>query len=80
MLIVAPLLVGLFGIIIEKIMLCWLYKLYKLYDLLNGSTDIGFMVLPNYHAWVVLASLVVCFSTLFLIEKTKLGAYLRAGY
>ncbi|MDP1978620.1 branched-chain amino acid ABC transporter permease [Undibacterium sp.] len=109
MLIAAPLLVGLFGIIIEKTMLRWLYKLDHLYGLLltfgitlmlegvfrsvygvsgqpyqvpealMGATNLGFMILPNYRAWVVLASLVVCFATWFVIEKTKLGAYLRAG-
>ena len=109
MLIIAPLVVGLFGIIIEKTMLRWLYKLDHLYgllltfgitlmvegifrsvygvsgqpysvpDALQGATNLGFMVLPNYRAWVVLASLVVCFSTWFVIEKTRLGAYLRAG-
>ncbi|RKP58496.1 branched-chain amino acid ABC transporter permease [Pararobbsia silviterrae] len=47
--------------------------------LLAGATDLGFMVLPNYRAWVVVASLTVCFATWFLIEKTRLGAYLRAG-
>ncbi|MEY3580387.1 MAG: hypothetical protein RI984_1491 [Pseudomonadota bacterium] len=109
MLIVAPLLVGMFGIIIEKTMLRWLYKLDHLYGLLltfgvtlmlegvfrsfygvsgqpysvpaalRGATDLGFMILPNYRAWVVLASLVVCLFTWFVIEKTRLGAYLRAG-
>ena len=109
MLIVAPLLVGAFGIFIEKTMLRWLYKLDHLYgllltfgitltvegvfrsiygvsgqpysvpDALAGATDLGFMVLPNYRAWVVAASLVVCFATWFVIEKTRLGAYLRAG-
>ncbi|MDB5765195.1 MAG: branched chain amino acid family transporter, inner rane subunit [Collimonas fungivorans] len=109
MLALAPLLVGLFGIIIERTMLRWLYKLDHLYGLLltfgitlmvegifrsfygvsgqpfsvpeqlSGATDLGFMVLPNYRAWVVLASLTVCFATWFVIEKTKLGAYLRAG-
>jgi branched-chain amino acid transport system permease protein len=109
MLILAPLVVGLFGIVIEKTMLRWLYKLDHLYGLLltfgitlmvegifrsiygvsgqpfsvpsalQGATDLGFMVLPNYRAWVVLASLTVCFSTWFVIEKTRLGAYLRAG-
>ncbi len=109
MLVLAPLMVGCFGIVIEKTMLRWLYKLDHLYgllltfgitlmvegifrsvygvsgqpysvpDLLAGSTDLGFMQLPNYRAWVVLASLVVCFATWFVIEKTKLGAYLRAG-
>lgn len=109
MLIVAPLLVGLFGIIIERTMLRWLYKLDHLYgllltfgitlmaeglfrsfygvsgqpysvpDALQGATNLGFMILPNYRAWVVVASLVVCSVTWFVIEKTKLGAYLRAG-
>jgi branched-chain amino acid transport system permease protein len=109
MLLLAPLLVGLFGIIIERTMLRWLYKLDHLYgllftfgvtlvleglfrsfygvagqsypvpDALQGATDLGFMVLPNYRAWVVVASLVVCLATWFVIEKTKLGAYLRAG-
>ena len=109
MLIVAPLLVGLFGIIIEKTMLRWLYKLDHLYgllltfgitlllegvfrsfygvsgqpypvpDALAGATDLGFMILPNYRGFVVFASLVVCLATWFVIEKTKLGSYLRAG-
>lgn len=109
MLLVAPLLVGLFGIIIEKTMLQWLYRLDHLYGLLltfgitlmlegifrsfygvsgqpyvvpallAGSTDLGFMNLPNYRAWVVLASIIVCLATWFVIEKTRLGAYLRAG-
>jgi branched-chain amino acid transport system permease protein len=109
MLVLAPLLVGLLGIIIEKTMLRFLYKLDHLYgllftfgitliiegvfrsfygvsgqrfptpELLSGGTDLGFMYLPNYRAWVVVASLVVCFGTWFMIEKTKLGAYLRAG-
>ena len=109
MLVIAPLLVGAFGIIIEKTMLRHLYKLDHLYGLLltfgitllvegvlrsfygvsgqpfqvpealAGATDLGFMVMPNYRAWVVLASLAVCLSTWFVIEKTKLGAYLRAG-
>ena len=109
MLIAAPVLVGLFGIIIEKTMLRWLYKLDHLYgllltfgitlmlegvfrsvygvsgqpysvpDALMGATNLGFMILPNYRAWIVLASLTVCFLTWFVIEKTKLGSYLRAG-
>ena len=109
MLIVAPLLVGVFGIIIEKTMLQWLYRLDHLYGLLltfgitlmlegifrsfygvsgqpfsvpsqlSGATDLGFMILPNYRAWVVFASIVVCLMTWFVIEKTRLGAYLRAG-
>ena len=48
-------------------------------ELLRGSTDLGFMVLPNYRAWVVFASLAVCLGTWLMIEKTKLGALLRAG-
>lgn len=109
MLIVAPLLVGVFGIIIEKTMLQWLYRLDHLYGLLltfgitlmlegvfrsfygvsgqpftvpsqlAGATDLGFMILPNYRAWVVFASIMVCMATWFIIEKTRLGAYLRAG-
>jgi branched-chain amino acid transport system permease protein len=109
MLLVAPLLVGLFGILVERTMLRWLYQLDHLYGLLltfgitlllegvfrsffgvsgqtlevpeqlAGATDLGFMVLPNYRAWVVAASLFVCLSTWFVIEKTRLGAYLRAG-
>ncbi|MFS2005711.1 branched-chain amino acid ABC transporter permease [Duganella sp. CT11-25] len=109
MLVLSPLIVGAFGIVIEKTMLRHLYKLDHLYgllltfgitllvegvfrsfygvsgqpfqvpDALAGATDLGFMVLPNYRAWVVLASVAVCLSTWFVIEKTKLGAYLRAG-
>ena len=109
MLVIAPILVGLVGILIEKTMLRWLYKLDHLYGLLltfgitlimegvfrsfygvsgqpyavpealAGATDLGFMILPNYRAWVVIASLSVCLATWFVIEKTKLGAYLRAG-
>lgn len=109
MLLVAPLLVALFGIVIEKTMLRWLYRLDHLYgllltfgitlmlegvfrsfygvsgqpysvpELLSGATDLGFMILPNYRAWVVVASLAVCLVTWFIIEKTRLGAYLRAG-
>ena len=46
---------------------------------LAGGTNLGFMFLPNYRGWVVVASLIVCFATWFAIEKTKLGAYLRAA-
>jgi branched-chain amino acid transport system permease protein len=104
-----PIVIGAIGMIIERTMLQWLYKLDHLYGLLltfglalifeglfqnaygvsglpysapeslRGATDLGFMTLPNYRAWVVLASLVVCFATWFVIERTKLGAYLRAG-
>jgi branched-chain amino acid transport system permease protein len=52
---------------------------YPVPDLLQGATNLGFMVLPNYRGFVVLASLVVCLSTWFLIERTRLGSYLRAG-
>ncbi len=52
---------------------------YAVPDLLQGATDLGFMVLPNYRAWVIFASLVICLATWFVIERTKLGAYLRAG-
>ena len=109
MLVAAPIMVAIFGIVIERTMLRWLYKLDHLYGLLltfgitlmiegvfrsfygvsgqpysvpeqlTGATDLGFMILPNYRAWVVLASLVVCLATWFVIEKTRLGAYLRAG-
>jgi len=109
MLALAPVIVGLFGILIEKFLLKHLYKLDHLYGLLltfgitllmeglfrsfygvsgqpystpealRGATNLGFMVLPNYRAWVVVASLVVCFATWFVIERTRLGALLRAG-
>ena len=52
---------------------------YPVPELLEGATNLGFMVLPNYRAWVVFASLSVCLGTWFLIERTRLGAYLRAG-
>ncbi|RID99607.1 branched-chain amino acid ABC transporter permease [Simplicispira hankyongi] len=109
MLVVAPLVVGVFGVLIERLLLRWIYKLDHLYgllltlgltlliegvfrsvygvsglgydtpDLLSGGTNLGFMFLPNYRAWVVVASISVCLATWFVIEKTKLGAYLRAG-
>ncbi len=109
MLAIAPFVVGAVGVLVERTMLRWLYKLNHLYGLLltfgialliegtaksvfgvsgqpypvphalDGITNLGFMVLPNYRTWVVCASLAVCFGTWFLIEKTKLGAYLRAG-
>ncbi|MGJ7497589.1 branched-chain amino acid ABC transporter permease [Variovorax sp. RT4R15] len=109
MLAVAPLIVGVFGVLIERLLLRWIYKLDHLYGLLltlgltllieggfrsvygvsglaysapealSGGTNLGFMFLPNYRAWVVVASLVVCFATWYAIEKTRLGAYLRAG-
>jgi branched-chain amino acid transport system permease protein len=52
---------------------------YPVPELLSGATNLGFMVLPNYRAWVVVASLVVCLGTWFVIERTSLGAYLRAA-
>ena len=108
-LVLAPLIVGAIGVVIERLFLKHLYKLDPLYgllltfglalilegvfrelygvsgqnynvpELLSGATDLGFMVLPNYRAWVVLVSLVVCLGTWYLIERTRLGAYLRAG-
>lgn len=109
MLVLSPLLVGLLGVLIERFLLRWIYKLDHLYgllltlglsllieglfrsvygvsglgydtpELLEGATNLGFMILPNYRAWVVLASIVVCVATWFMIEKTRIGAYLRAG-
>lgn len=108
-LIIAPLLVGLFGAIVERTMLSRLYKLDPLYGLLftfglaltiegtfrylygaagqpysvppalAGGTNLGFMFLPVYRGWVVVVSLVACIGTWLLIEKTRLGAYLRAA-
>ena len=52
---------------------------YPVPDLLQGGTNLGFMYLPRYRVWVVLVSMVVCFGSWFVIEKTRLGAYLRAG-
>ena len=52
---------------------------YPVPELLGGSTNLGFMVLPNYRAWVVFSSITVCLGTWYLIERTRLGAYLRAG-
>src|SRR4051812_41441876 len=52
---------------------------YSVPDALSGATNLGFMILPNYRAWVVVASVVICLTTWFVIERTRLGAYLRAG-
>ena len=52
---------------------------YPVPELLQGATNLGFMVLPNYRGFVIGASLLVCLSTWYLIERTRLGAYLRAG-
>jgi branched-chain amino acid transport system permease protein len=109
MLILAPLAVGLFGIVFERLCLRRLLRLDPLYGLLltfglalvlegiflnafgisgnsypvpaalQGGTNLGFMFLPRYRAWVVLVSTAVCFGSWFVIEKTHLGAYLRAG-
>ncbi len=108
-LVIAPLVVGALGLVIERTLLKHLYKLDPIYGLLltfglalifeglfreqygvsgqsyavpealQGATNLGFMVLPNYRAWVVVASLIVCLGTWALIEKTSLGAKLRAG-
>lgn len=109
MLVVTPLVVGAFGILLERTLIRHLYKLDHLYGLLltfgitllleglfrsmygvsgqpyatpallAGGVNLGFMYLPIYRGWVVVASLVVCFATWFVIEKTRLGALLRAG-
>jgi branched-chain amino acid transport system permease protein len=52
---------------------------YPVPEALRGGTDLGFMYLPRYRAWVVLVSVVVCFGSWYIVEKTRLGAYLRAG-
>ena len=108
-LLLAPIIVGFAGVVIERTMLQRLAGLDHLYgllltfglaliiqgvfqnyfgssglpyeipDLLKGGKNLGFMYLPNYRGWVVVFSLVVCFATWFAIEKTRLGAYLRAA-
>jgi branched-chain amino acid transport system permease protein len=52
---------------------------YAMPESLAGGTNLGFMFLPNYRAWVIVASLAICIGTWFMIERTKLGAYLRAA-
>ncbi|MEC7815282.1 MAG: branched-chain amino acid ABC transporter permease [Pseudomonadota bacterium] len=52
---------------------------YSMPDMFKGGVNLGFMFLPYYRAWVIVAALLMCFATWFIIEKTKLGAYLRAG-
>jgi branched-chain amino acid transport system permease protein len=52
---------------------------YSMPDVFKGGMNLGFMFLPYYRAWVIVIALLVCFGTWFMIEKTKLGAYLRAG-
>ena len=54
-------------------------KSYPVPDLLQGGTNLGFMFLPRYRMWVVVVSIAVCFGCWFMIERTRLGAYLRAG-
>ena len=108
-LVVTPLVVALFGAIVERFLLSRLYDLDPLYGLLftfglalvvegtfrwlygaagqpysvprelAGGTNLGFMFLPNYRAFVVVISLVACLATWALIEKTRLGSYLRAA-
>ncbi len=108
-LVLAPLVVGAIGVVIERTLLKHLYKIDPIYgllltfglaliaegvfrdrfgvsgqsypvpELLQGATNLGFMILPNYRAWIVFASLFVCLGTWFLIERTRLGAYLRAS-
>jgi branched-chain amino acid transport system permease protein len=52
---------------------------YQMPEALTGGINLGFMFLPKYRAWVIVASLAVCLATWYVIERTKLGAYLRAG-
>src|SRR5439155_7322028 len=52
---------------------------YSIPDELSGAFDLGFMMLPKYRMWVVVASLVLCLGTWYAIERTRLGAYLRAA-
>jgi branched-chain amino acid transport system permease protein len=108
-LVIAPVVVGILGIAIERLLLRHIARLDHLYGLLltfglaliiegvfrqqygssgqpytipaelQGARNLGFMFLPNYRAWVILASLAVCLATWFVIERTRLGAYLRAA-
>jgi branched-chain amino acid transport system permease protein len=109
-LILSPVIVGAFGVVIERLMISRLYKLDHLYGLLltfglaliieglfrnsfgssglpyappasltGAPIDLGFMMLPKYRVWVVVAALVICLATWLVIEKTRLGAYLRAA-
>ncbi len=108
-LVIAPIVVGLTGVLVERLFLQWLYKFDHLYgllltfglaliiegvfrnyfgasglpysvpDSLKGGINLGFMFLPIYRAWVVVLSLTVCLLTWFLIERTRLGANLRAA-
>ncbi|MBV1798544.1 branched-chain amino acid ABC transporter permease [Siccirubricoccus sp. G192] len=108
-LLLAPIIVGFTGVVLERTMIRQLYKLDHLYGLLltfglgliiegvfrnefgssglpyrippelSGAWDLGFMFLPVYRGWVVVAALILCLATWLLIEKTRLGAYLRAA-
>ena len=108
-LVVAPLVVGALGVVIERTLLTQLYKIDPIYgllltfglaliaeglfrekfgvsgqsypvpELLQGATNLGFMILPNYRGWIVFASLAICLGTWYIIERTRLGAYLRAA-
>jgi len=108
-LLLAPLLVGTIGIIIERLLLQRLYRLDHLYgllltfglaliieglfrdqfgvsgetyevpEILTGAINLGFMSLPKYRVWVIAVSALVCFATWLVIEKTRLGSYLRAA-
>ena len=108
-LLLAPIAVGLVGVLMERLLLQRLYGLDHLYGLLltfglgliiqglfrnsfgssglpyaipselTGGRNLGFMVLPNYRAWVIVFSLAICLATWFVIERTKLGSYLRAA-
>jgi branched-chain amino acid transport system permease protein len=108
-LLLAPIAVGILGVVLERVMLKRLYSLDHLYGLLltfglgliiqglfrnrfgssglpyaippqlTGGRNLGFMVLPNYRAWVIVFSLAICLVTWFVIERTKLGSYLRAA-
>jgi branched-chain amino acid transport system permease protein len=108
-LLIAPIVVGITGVIVERTMLKPLYKLDHLYGLLltfglalviqgifrneygssgmpypvpaelAGGKNLGFMFLPIYRGWVIVASLIVCLGTWYVIERTKLGSYLRAA-
>ncbi len=104
-----PIIVGLFGILLQRFLIRPIANEDHLYSLLltfgialilqglftdwfgssglsyaipaelKGGTRLPFMYLPNYRAWIIVFSLIVCISTWYMIEKTKLGAYLRAG-
>jgi branched-chain amino acid transport system permease protein len=108
-LVIAPIVVGVIGVALERLLLQRLYQLDPLYGLLltfgvalviegvfrnyfgssglpyrvpeslQGGINLGFMFLPIYRAWVIVFSLLVCLGTWFLIERTRLGAYLRAA-